>query len=274
MEPTEALVSGPAAAWWHGMLARPEPIVDVTVPRAVHRSPRAGVVLHRRPVAPEDRERRRGIALVGRARAALETAVALPDGAVFLDRALQRHVSFAQLGEAASRMVGARGSPRVGRLLTAAADHTASLAEREMVTLLRAGHLDGWVVALPFDRWTVDVAFPDARIAVEFDSWVWHVDVGRFVNDRRKGNALVAAGWTLLRFTWHDITGSPPGCSRRSARHSGRRHDHHLGPVRAEIRTYRSDLPIFRVQTAWARAGAATARRRAFGTRARWWRTS
>ena len=44
---------------------------------------------------------------------------------------------------------------------------------------------------------------------MEVDGWAWHVDVGRFRNDRRKGNALTTAGWTLLRFTWHDLTNRP-----------------------------------------------------------------
>jgi very-short-patch-repair endonuclease len=35
------------------------------------------------------------------------------------------------------------------------------------------------------------------------------VDVERFRNDRRKGNAITRAGWDLLRFTWHDLDGQP-----------------------------------------------------------------
>lgn len=34
-------------------------------------------------------------------------------------------------------------------------------------------------------------------------------DPARFRADRRKGNDLVAAGWVLLRFTWHDVTDRP-----------------------------------------------------------------
>ena len=41
------------------------------------------------------------------------------------------------------------------------------------------------------------------------DGWAWHVDVERFRADRRKGNAVTAAGWDLLRFTWHDLDGEP-----------------------------------------------------------------
>jgi very-short-patch-repair endonuclease len=55
----------------------------------------------------------------------------------------------------------------------------------------------------------IDFAFPGAKVAVEIDGWAWHVDHDRFANDRRKGNALVHAGWVVLRFTWHDLTTAP-----------------------------------------------------------------
>lgn len=41
------------------------------------------------------------------------------------------------------------------------------------------------------------------------DGWAWHSDVARFRADRAKGNALVGAGWVLLRFTWHDLRDRP-----------------------------------------------------------------
>jgi very-short-patch-repair endonuclease len=64
-------------------------------------------------------------------------------------------------------------------------------------------------VGVPFGRWTIDIAFPEAEVAVEVDGWAWHVDVDRFRTDRHKGNALARAGWTVLRFTWHDPVNRP-----------------------------------------------------------------
>jgi very-short-patch-repair endonuclease len=31
----------------------------------------------------------------------------------------------------------------------------------------------------------------------------------RFRNDRRRQNAIELAGWTVLRFTWHDLVNRP-----------------------------------------------------------------
>lgn len=205
----DALVSGPAAAFWHGMLDAAPPTVQVTVPRTEHRGPRPGVSIRRRTLDPADRTRGRGIGLTAPALTVLETAVTLDAGSAFLDRALQRHVRFAEVHRAYSHMLGSRGSRRAGRLLAAAADTAGSDAERLMVALLREAGIRGWVLGHPFGPWTIDLAFVDARVAVEFDGWAWHVDQVRFANDRRKGNALVGAGWTLLRFTWHDLTRTP-----------------------------------------------------------------
>jgi very-short-patch-repair endonuclease len=204
-----ALVSGPAAAFWHGMLDSSPPTVQVTVPRTEHRGSRAGVAIRRRTLDPADRTRVRGVGVTARALTVLETAVALDAGSAFLDRALQRHVRFAEVHRAYSRMLGCHGSALAGRLLAAAADTAGSDAERLMVALLRGAGIRGWVLGHPFGPWTIDLAFVEARVAVEFDGWAWHVDQVRFATDRRKGNALVGAGWTLLRFTWHDLTRTP-----------------------------------------------------------------
>jgi very-short-patch-repair endonuclease len=55
----------------------------------------------------------------------------------------------------------------------------------------------------------LDVALPSARLAIEIDGWAYHSDVDRFQQDRRRQNALVALGWTVLRFTWVDLTQRP-----------------------------------------------------------------
>ncbi|MFN2535890.1 MAG: endonuclease domain-containing protein, partial [Pseudonocardiaceae bacterium] len=58
-------------------------------------------------------------------------------------------------------------------------------------------------------RQAADGACSQARLAIEVDGWAWHSDVDRFATDRRRQNALVLAGWTVLRFTWNDLTCRP-----------------------------------------------------------------
>ncbi|WP_197040848.1 endonuclease domain-containing protein [Pseudonocardia halophobica] len=181
-------------------------IVPVTVPRRRAPRPPPGIRVRRRDLAPDDLTRRRGVRLTALPLTALETAAVLPEGGSFLDRALQRHVRFEDVLQAYRRALGCGGAAGLRAVLVPAVDRADSAAERTLFRLLRAAGISGWVRALPFGCWTLDLAFPEARLAVEFDGWAWHVDVERFRADRTKQNALVAAGWTVLRFTWHDLS--------------------------------------------------------------------
>ncbi len=208
-----ALVSGPAAAFWHGYPVRLPRPVGLTVPAGSRRRAPRDVRVRRRDVPAPDRATVRGVAVTGPALTVLETAATLPDGAAFLDRALQRrHVELPDLHGAYCRSCGAHGMRRAGELLVAASDRADSIAERRLARLLRRAGMDEVVLGYPFGEWIIDLAFPAAMVAIEFDGWAWHADVERFRTDRRKGNALVAAGWTLLRFTWQDVTDRPQAC--------------------------------------------------------------
>jgi very-short-patch-repair endonuclease len=203
-------VSGLAAAWWHGLVARCPPIVEITVP--VHRRPRAGPGLRvrRRELAASDRVGVRGLWLTDLPLTVLEAAVALgADGPTLLDRALQRRVGFAALHRAHCRNLGRHGATAAGGLLTAAADRAASAAERRLIAVLRAAGLTGWRPNHRFGGHELDLAFIDHRVAVEVDGWAWHHDARTFGLDRRRQNSLVLAGWTVLRFTWQDLTVRP-----------------------------------------------------------------
>jgi very-short-patch-repair endonuclease len=203
-------VSGPTAAFWHGLMPRCPSWCDLTVPRRSHPRSRPGVAVHRRDLDRADLVIDRHLLVVDRPLAALQAAVALPDGSAVLDRALQKRlVRFPALHRAHCRNLGRPGSAAAGRLLVAAADRADSAAERLLVRLLREAGIGGWVLGHPFGPWRIDLAFPARRVAVEVDGWAWHVDVERFRSDRRKGNAITRAGWDLLRFTWHDLDARP-----------------------------------------------------------------
>jgi hypothetical protein len=54
----------------------------------------------------------------------------------------------------------------------------------------------------------VDLAWPDHRVVVEFDGDL-HRERRVFVNDLRRQNGIVLAGWQMLRFTSADVLGRP-----------------------------------------------------------------
>jgi very-short-patch-repair endonuclease len=178
----------------------------------MHRSPRPGVALRRRDLLAADLVEHRGVVVAAPPLAALETAIAVPRGSAFLDRALQRHVRFPTVYRSYCRAIGRQGSAAMHRMLAAAADRADSEAERLLVRLLRGAGIDGWVLGHPFGPYLIDLAFPAERVAIEVDGWAWHVDAERFRADRRKGNALTRGNWDLLRYPWHALDGEPDAC--------------------------------------------------------------
>ena len=63
-------------------------------------------------------------------------------------------------------------------------------------------------IGTPVAVFHADLAWPDRKVLVEFDGDV-HRDRRVFVEDLRRQNALVAAGWTVLRFSSADVLGRP-----------------------------------------------------------------
>jgi hypothetical protein len=55
----------------------------------------------------------------------------------------------------------------------------------------------------------VDVAYPDAKLLVELDSRRWHDTSTAFDDDRERTNALVVAGWRVIRITWRMLHDEP-----------------------------------------------------------------
>jgi hypothetical protein len=158
-----------------------------------------------------------GVPLTMRARTVVDCLRLLDDGAAtdLLDRALQRGwIRLDELVERARGLAGRRGAPRLARLVGAVGAGTRSAAERRMVELLVRGGVDGWEANVPIrdQRGLIgvgDVVFRGARVVIEVDGWAFHVTPQAFQRDRERQNRLVAAGWTVLRFTWRDLTERP-----------------------------------------------------------------
>lgn len=216
-----ATVCGLAAAWWHQLWPDAPSIVELTVPVCRCLNPRPGIRVRRRDLAEADRVGTRGLWVTDVPLTVLEAAVALGSrGSELVDRALRRRVRFDALHRAYSRNLGRRGSSDAAKLLAAAADRAASAAERKAIALLRAAHLTGWLPHYHLAGYELDLAFPQHQVAIEVDGWAWHHDFKAFQNDRQRQNALVLAGWTVLRFTWHDLIQRP---------------DHVIGEIRAAL---------------------------------------
>lgn len=74
-------------------------------------------------------------------------------------------------------------------------------------------------VALPFADIHIDLAYPDIKLAVELDSYSWHLNRKAMEQDRERDNALQMLGWIVLRFTWAMLR-FDPGYVRHTIRQS------------------------------------------------------
>lgn len=203
----EATLRGVAAAWWHGLWSEPPAWVEIAIPHRRRLAARPRVRVRRSDLHPADRVKVNGVWTTAVPLTVLDAAVELGvTGSQLLDRALQRRVSVADLYAAQCRNLGRRGSAEASQLLRATRDRAASAAERLLIGLVRDAGLSGWRCGHRVGEYELDLAFPGERIAIEVDGWAWHSDVQRFRYDRRRQNTLVLAGWTVLRFTWHDLT--------------------------------------------------------------------
>ena len=63
----------------------------------------------------------------------------------------------------------------------------------------------------------VDVHWPGTRLIVELDSWASHGHRAAFERDSAKGAQLTAAGYTVIRVTWRQLTTEPEAVAARLA---------------------------------------------------------
>ncbi len=204
-----AVASGLAAAWWHGVTKYAPEVVEVTVPRNSHGRCHGGSRVRRRDLTGTDIVERRGLQVTAIELTVVEAAVRRGGGPKLMDSALQRHVELASLWSAHLRNKGRYGSPAARRLLQTAEDGARSAAERLLVRLLEESGITGWLANYPVAGYRVDVGFPACKVALETDGLAFHTDSDAFHSDRVRQNAIILAGWQVLRFTWLDLTEYP-----------------------------------------------------------------
>src|SRR5690349_13656397 len=84
-----------------------------------------------------------------------------------------------------------------------------AVAERRLQKLIRAARLPRPVTNVKVAGWEVDVFWPASRLIVEVDGYAYHGNRAAFERDRRKDATLTAAGYTVIRITWRQITEEP-----------------------------------------------------------------
>lgn len=212
--PGAAVFSGRSAAYLHGApgLVDVETAVEVSVPPEVRYGPVAGLRVRRLPLPAGDVELLRNRRVTTPIRTALDIArsepllEAVPALDVLLARAI---VGRRELAEAAAEGRLLRGGRAALRAVELSCPFAESQPESRVRVLLALAGL------VPVPQYTVrdrtgtfvarvDLAFPEQRVAVEYDG-AWHAEPGQFAKDRRRLNRLVAAGWTVIHLTAADL---------------------------------------------------------------------
>jgi very-short-patch-repair endonuclease len=217
-----AALGGLASVWWQGKVDRPPTRPMVVAPRGRQGRAVSGATVVHRDLHDTDLVERHRLRVVALPLALLEAAT-VEDSLDVLDRALVRkQVSLEDVVAAHERYPGRRGATAAGRILAAAAGGARSEAERLLHRLMRRSSIGGWDANGDAAGYVCDVVFEAARVVVEVDGFAFHTDPDAFQRDREKRNVLVAAGWTVLHFTWRDLT-ERPGYVVASIRHAIRR---------------------------------------------------
>jgi very-short-patch-repair endonuclease len=133
-----------------------------------------------------------------------------------IDDALRRGLTTVPRLRWALRRLGRRGRPgtRLARqlLLERMAGYVPleSPLERRLLRLLAGARLPSPSVQHEVRRRgrliaRVDLAYPDARLAIEADGYRYHAGKAMWQRDLSRRNALLSCGWNILHVTWDDV---------------------------------------------------------------------
>ena len=205
-------VAGSAAAWWLGLTREAPRRIMVIVPPDVRRDPQPGVRVIRGVIDPRDADFEDWIRVTRVPRTCLDLArQAVPDS---LETAVRlRRTDMPRLEHSLERSRGRRGQVKARLALAEVVRNPWSHGERLAHRHLTVAGISGWVANPPVQlRGGIrhpDIAIEDIKLAIEIDGHEHHSSRQAFENDRARDNQFVEAGWTVLHFTWKQITEDP-----------------------------------------------------------------
>ena len=216
--------SGSTAGWLHGLDLAPAAPVEVTIVRDLSIRSRAGIKVRRAELSESEVIIRHGFPTTSALRTVCDLGSRrdLVESVIAIDMALHsRLLDVATLSRFAQGNSGRKGIKRLRRAIRLADPGAESPMETRLRLELEAAGLPRPTTqAELFDRSgrfiaRVDLYYPDCRVVVEYDG---ENHKERIASDLKRQNALVNAGYHVLRFTAADvrIAGSAAGQVRRA----------------------------------------------------------
>lgn len=205
-------ISHRAAAYLWRLMDGPPPPVEVTSPGSVHVT---GLIAHKKILENGDVTQLYGIKVTSPHRTLIDLGDVVQDEVVedALDRALERRITSAEWLQQELSRLGTRGKKGAAALRSILEDgldeKPPSWLERRFIRLLRVSSLPSYSREFPVDRFRIDFAWPEVRLAVEVHGSRWHRKRRRWASDLARHNCLTAMGWTILHLTWDQIRSDP-----------------------------------------------------------------
>jgi REase_MTES_1575 len=181
----------------------------------------AGLVVHRRDRAPLTSYRGRRLTTPSWTAVEVARGLRRPRALATLDAALRsRTCEQAGLAEVAVAHAGRRGIVTVRELIPMARPEAESPMESEARLVMLDGglpepQLQYEIVDRDARLWRVDFAWPDRRVAVEYDGFDWHSSPEALRKDRQKRAALEEIGWRVISIVSDDVRCQPDVMVRR-----------------------------------------------------------
>lgn len=190
--------------------------------------PARGLVVHQRRGAPLHLVSGRPATAPAWTAVELARELGRSRGLATLDSAVRsRWCTTADLHDAVRRQVGRRGIVGVRGLLPIVdpraesamesearlAMHDHGLPRPELQYLIRGCH---------GECWRVDFAWPEARVAAEYDSVAWHAGRAEMLRDRARFAGVQEAGWIVVPIVVDDVRRTPARMCERIAGHLAR----------------------------------------------------
>lgn len=213
--PAGAAFSGRTAAWLHGLDVAPCDPIEVTIPEPGGTRRRAGTSVSRTALSAKEIVLRRDLPTTSALRTVVDLGGRNPltEGVVAADMFLHAGlVSMDKLRTYVAEHSRAKGIGRVRRVVDLAEPKAESAMESRLrMLLVLAGLPRPDLQVSIYDNQDCFLGRPDLlyskqRLAIEYDGGN-HRD--RMVDDNRRQNGLVGAGFRLLRFTAADVYGTP-----------------------------------------------------------------
>lgn len=190
--------------------------------------PTTGLVVHQRCGAPVQLVSSRRATTPAWTAVELAREVRRPRALAVLDAALRSgSCTPAELAEAVDRQRGRRGIVQVRELLRWVDGRAESAMESEArLAMLDGGlprpELQYLIHGRDGEIWRVDFAWPEARVAVEYESVAWHAGRIEMERDKSRFAGIQDTEWTVIPIVVADVRRTPGRMCERIRRHLDR----------------------------------------------------